>query len=309
LWKSWYPELRTISVTADVAPIAEHPDDTMAFFSAGVDSYFTVLRHPVKHFVNVLGFDMPLRNELAFQVHCKRLSGIATALGANLIPMRTNVRQTRWKECHWEKLGYGAALAATALTMEKRFGRAFLPGSFDFGNLFPWGSHPLSDPLFSTSKTRIVHDGSAHTRSEKIDLISKNALAVSTLHVCFRGKDGLGQDDTNCCRCEKCLRTMTVLEILGKLESAALFDPQEFDVKKISRVFVETTAAVAFYREIRDLALKRGRADIVTQVDRCFRRSHRVARWLLVSRCLSRTPFLWRIGATIAHRALRASLR
>jgi hypothetical protein len=161
LWKSWYPELSPVSVKAEVAPIADNPQETMAFFSAGVDSYFTVLRHPVKHFVNVLGFDMPLTKEPAFQRHCERLARIAKELSGELIPVRTNIRQTRWRSCHWQKLGFGPALAATALAMERRFSRVLLPGSVDFRNLFPWGSHPLSDPLLSTSKTRIVHDGSA----------------------------------------------------------------------------------------------------------------------------------------------------
>jgi hypothetical protein len=296
-------------VKAEVAPIAENPQETMAFFSAGVDSYFTVLRHPVKHFVNVLGFDMPLTKEPAFQRHCERLARIAKELSGELIPVRTNIRQTRWRSCHWQKLGFGPALAATALAMERRFSRVLLPGSVDFRNLFPWGSHPLSDPLLSTSKTRIVHDGSAYTRTEKIDFISRNELALRTLHVCFRGQDGLGQDDTNCCHCEKCYRTMTVLEILGKLDQAELFDRQKFDVKKISRVLAETTAEIIFYREIQDLALKHGRTDIVREIDRCFRRSSRIAKLLFVARSLSHLPFLWRLGTAIEHRAVRGSFR
>ena len=67
LWKSWYPKLSMVSVKAEVAPIADNPHEAMAFFSAGVDSYFTVLRHPVKHFVNVLGFDMPLTKNRRFE--------------------------------------------------------------------------------------------------------------------------------------------------------------------------------------------------------------------------------------------------
>ena len=223
--------------------------------------------------------------------------------------MGTNIRQTRWKQCHWELLGHGAAMAASALALEKRFSRVLLPATSDTGLLHPWGSHPLSDPLFSTSKTRIVHDGVTYTRTEKTEFISQNALVLRTLHVCFRGQDGLGQDDTNCCRCEKCFRTMVTLEILGKLDKAALFDRQKFDVRKISRILAETTLKINYYSDIRAFALKHGRTDIAREIDRCFRRSRRIARWLFVSQFLSHLPFLWRLGVAIGHRAVRGSFR
>jgi hypothetical protein len=304
LWQSWYPHLHRIEVKAESAAIADTPTDTMAFFSAGVDSYFTVLRHPAKHFVNVLGFDMPLANEVAFQSHCDRLSAIAGRLGAELLPMRTNIRQTRWKTCHWERLGFGAALATIGLILEKRFARVLLPASTDYGSLYPWGSHPLADPLFSTSKTRIVHDGATHTRAEKIAFIAESALVRETLHVCFRGQDGSGQDETNCCRCEKCYRTMTTLEILGKLDQCVLFDGANYDASQISRILIESPPAKAYYREIADLAIEHDRPDIAIMIDRAHERTERALRW----RFLNRLPLFWRLGEMIDRRVRRGSL-
>jgi hypothetical protein len=304
LWKSWYPKLSMVAVKAEVAPIPENSREAMAFFSAGVDSYFTVLRHPVKVLVNVLGFDMPLSKESAFRRHGERLASIAAERGAELMPMRTNIRETRWRNCHRERLGFGPALAAVALVLEKRFGTVFLPSSIDFGNLYPWGSHPLSDPLFSTSKLRIIHDGSAHSRVEKTAFIAQDDLALNSLHVCFRGADGRGQDDTNCCRCEKCYRTMATLEILGKLDNATLFDRRNFDVGRISRILTDTAAEIIFYQEIKDLALTHGRSDIAAEIDRSFRRS----RWIPRGRFLNRLPLLWRLGAAIDGHVRRVSL-
>ena len=257
LWKSWFPSLSMVSVRPDaVAPIEGTPREAMAFFSAGVDSYYTVLRHPVKRLVNILGLDMPITKKWAFQKHCERLSSIARNLGAELVPIRTNIRQTRWKTCHWELLGHGAALAAVALVMENRFSKVWIAASYDYGTLHPWGSHPLSDPLFSTSKTQIIHDGATHTRVEKTESIVQSELVMQTLHVCFRGLDALGQDDTNCGECSKCYRTMAVLDILGQLDKCALFDRKMFDVRKISRMLVETTGDKIFSAEITELAEK-----------------------------------------------------
>ncbi len=101
---------------------------------------------------------------------------------------------------------------------------------------------------------------------------------------------------------------MTPLEILGKLDKCTLFDREKFEVRKISKIFAHTTAEVAFYREIQNLALKHGRRDIFREIDCCFRRSRRISRWLSVSQSLSRLPLLWRAGGLIKRRVLRGSL-
>ena len=305
LWQSWYPHVGHVSVFAEAGTIPDAGADAMSFFSAGVDSFFTAVRRPVQAFVNVLGFDMPLSNEAAFIAHGERLTVIADELGADLISVRTNIRQTRWRECHWELLGFGAALAAVGLLLERRFATVYIPSSVDFGNLFAWGSHPLSDPLFSTSTTRLIHDGSSATRVEKIVAIAERPLVQRTLHVCFRGRDGEGQDDTNCCQCEKCFRTMAVLDTMGVLEQFKLFDHSRFNCDALSRALLDTRADRVFYQEIRDYASKHGRADIVVAIDRAIRRTSQLEHW----RFLQKAPGLWRIANALERRARASSLR
>jgi hypothetical protein len=303
LWKAWYPaKITKIHIKAEAGRIAERSDEVLSAFTGGVDAFFTVLRHrECKHYINVLGLDMPLRNRAAYDRLFSRLSTVAGELGAKMIPVTTNLRETRWGRIPWETFASGGALAGTFLMLEREFGKILIPSSFDLRTLVPWGTHPLSDPLYSTSTTQIIHDGASHSRVEKSIFLSNNSTALKNLHVCFQGQDTHGQDDTNCCTCSKCYRTMIVLEILGKLKDCDLFDYSKFDVGKIARLDTSSPVARSFFEDIRELAIESNRQDIVKQIDRSFRRSSLVGGLDV----LKRTRLLWRIREAVRAYAFR----
>lgn len=301
LWKAWYPHaIKPIRISASACPIEERPTDVLSTFTAGVDAFFSVLRHPECHrYVNVLGLDMPLRNHAAFDRLFTRLSLAAAELGATVIPMSTNLRETRWGQMPWESFASGGALAGTFLVLEREFGAILIPSSFDFRTLMPWGTHPLSDPLYSTSRTRIIHDGTSHSRVEKTQFIAQYPTALKNLHVCFQGQDTHGQDDTNCCNCPKCYRTMIVLEILGKLKDCSLFDHSKFTLQKIAHLDTSSAVAQSFFKDIKQLALEHGRSDIAHQIDRSFARS----RWVSKLDVMKDMRLLWRVPRMVRRHA------
>ncbi len=304
LWKHWYPNLAVVPIDAPLQSRPAQPSGVASFFSAGVDSYFTVLRRPdAQYWITVQGFDMPVTANEAFARHRERLSRIASSHGKTAIFVRTNIRQTRWKEAHWEALAFGPALAATALLFENYFSEVLLPASCAADQLFPWGSHPVSDPLFSTTTTRIVHEG-LYSRLDKIRFLAQYPEALRELHVCFRGRDGRGQDDSNCCRCEKCYRTMITLELLGALEACSLFDREQFDVRRIRDIFVTSDIDEGFFAEIRGFALQKNRPDIAREIATAVGRS-RIIRRL---QRLSRLRGLWRINTYVLPRLMRNAL-
>src|SRR5262249_1699410 len=45
IWRTWYPKMQRVAVTAPVSENGTGGSRTAAFFSGGVDSYFTVLRN------------------------------------------------------------------------------------------------------------------------------------------------------------------------------------------------------------------------------------------------------------------------
>jgi hypothetical protein len=305
LWKYWRPDSHVVNILVD--SITEFPprsQSNASFFSAGVDSFFSVLQRPdVTNWITVLGFDMPIEKEEEFQIHCRRLSTIASDLGKNHISVRTNLRRTRWRLAQWEALAFGPALASVALVFEDYFYEVLIPASCDYAGMDPWGSHPLSDPLFSTCGTRIVHEGAAFSRFEKIEYLVKSDRVLRELHVCFRGNDSMGQDHQNCCRCEKCYRTMIALDILGKLECCTLFDSSLFSIKNVSKIFIAHKVDEKFFLNLQSEAVKHGRRDLAEQIGKALLRS----RVILIINHLRRLPFFWRFATSFSSYLLRDS--
>jgi hypothetical protein len=94
----------------------------------------------------------------------------------------------------------------------------FIASSYDVNHLIPWGSHPDLDPLWSTERTAFRVDGIEVTRTNKVKAIASSPFALSQLKVCWHA-----DIDTNCGRCEKCIRTQCALAIAGVLDRASVF--------------------------------------------------------------------------------------
>ena len=106
-------------------------------------------------------------------------------------------------------------LAGIGLALGGWFANVHLASSHDLNHLIPWGSNPDLDPLWSTERTTFHLDGVEVTRTNKVKAIAASDFALSRLKVCWR------EDiDTNCGRCEKCVRTQCALAIAGALERA-----------------------------------------------------------------------------------------
>lgn len=305
LWRKWYPKMHLVPLkTPHVAPQPPAPAQAASFFSAGVDSTFTVLRRPdAGTWITVHGFDMPLANAAAFAEHERRLGRIAQDYGKRFVAVATNIRETRWRRAHWELVSHGPALAAVGLLFESHFSEILIPSSYDYDSLDPWGSHPLLDAQYSTLRTKFVHDGVALTRTEKIGYLAGHERALRELHVCYRGADSKGQDHQNCSRCEKCYRTMIALDLFGKLDEAPLFDRAKFDKRRIRKIYISHDLDDKFFISLRQTAAEFQRADLVDEIDRARRRSRRIKRLEF----LTRTPVLWRAGLALKKHLLRDS--
>ncbi|HEY3203765.1 MAG TPA: hypothetical protein VGL03_08900, partial [Thermoanaerobaculia bacterium] len=169
IWKGWYPRLRIVPIEAEVKAVEPRPapTETAAFFSGGVDSFFTVLRNKemsdraafpaIDRLLCVRGFDIDLDNTREFERLRSRLSEAAQDLGLELVDVAMNVREVRFMQADWARLSHGSALASIGLALEKRFRAIYIATSYTGGPpSHPWGSHPSTDLLSSTSRTRII---------------------------------------------------------------------------------------------------------------------------------------------------------
>ena len=121
-----------------------------------------------------------------------RLETVADALGKRLVVVEMNLRETRFAEANWSGLTHAAALAAAGLTLERGYGTLLIPSSAGYRDLRSWGSHPLTDPLFSTSGTDVLHDGPAFMRVEKTEYVTESEVALAALRVCWKSETGDG---------------------------------------------------------------------------------------------------------------------
>lgn len=182
-----------------------------AMFSAGVDSFFTVLRHRdrLDALIYVVGFDVRLGSP-ALGDALALVRSAAAMLELPLIEVRTNLRDVLDDYVPWDDQ-HGAALASVALLLSDRFVEVLVPATHTYDELYPLGSHPVVDRLWTNGAVALVNDGGGFDRATKVGAISSLASARSTLRVCFQFADGV----VNCGRCEKCVRTMVGARIAG----------------------------------------------------------------------------------------------
>ena len=295
IWKSWEFGTTLIKVVAKngTSVIENYPKDSASFFSSGVDAFYTAYMKPrTKYKILIHGFDININKTEEFKIHFDRISQAVDELGETIIPVRTNIRETRWKATRWQRVSHGSALASIGLLFEKHFHELFISSSHNsYADLNGNGSHPLSDPLYSTTRTNIIHDGDGVNRSEKIEYLSHKDLALKHLHVCIRGKEGTGQDEVNCSHCEKCYRTMIAFDLYGGLEKCELFDLDKYNYYEVGNVFVISPDNVTDYLNMADMAKDQGKIELSNGIHKSLRRS----KWIRRSFVLQEMPILWRI--------------
>ena len=115
-----------------------HGQRTGAFFTGGVDSFYTLLKHrnEISDLIYVHGFDVPLSNKILGSMVSENLRQAADKLGKNLIEIKTNLKDFFNKHITWN-MAHGAALATIAHSLSGDFNKIFIPSSFSYGELYP----------------------------------------------------------------------------------------------------------------------------------------------------------------------------
>ncbi|MEM7442934.1 MAG: hypothetical protein AAF414_06350 [Pseudomonadota bacterium] len=103
-------------------------------------------------------------------------------------------------------LSHGTWLAACLTLFSGDFDVGLLGSSMFWYSpgLELYGSHPFLDPMLSSGQMSIRNDEGLYRRTDKIALLTRYTKALEDLRVCFHPY----RTETNCCRCEKCIRTM-----------------------------------------------------------------------------------------------------
>ncbi len=238
--QNWNLGLRPVEIKAEAVVADTHePRRTASFFSGGVDSFYTYLKHKedpveadrVDSFILVDGFDIDLRNKPLWNRTLKKIRAIAAAENVELSVVKTNIYGLVQPILSWE-YSHGGCLAAVGLFLRRAFRRIYVPSTLSAEEQMPWGSSLALDGHWSTESTTFVHDGTEATRINKvISQIAQSPLALEHLRVCYENESGA----YNCGKCDKCLRTMVNLYVAGALENSKTF-PHHIDPELVASV-------------------------------------------------------------------------
>lgn len=248
---SWDIGLKKIKIQADrLVEDDFSPSEIGSFFSGGVDSFYTYLKHSsdtddvLKHFILVNGYDIDPRNSKLWQETLKNVQRISADESINLIKAESNIRQLIEPIFPWDYT-HGGCLAAIGLCLRGLLKKIYIPSSYTNDQQFPWGSHLKTDKYWSTEKLLFEHDGAEASRVNKVVWqVAQSKTALKYLRVCYMNVGG----EYNCGKCDKCLRTMINLLIAGKLGECVTF-PNSIDLKRVAELTIDGDHGAIFHEE------------------------------------------------------------
>lgn len=234
IYQAWYPKLlERVNIRCNQVKKPDIPivvDQQALAFSGGVDSHFTLWSllpenqpNPyihITHGIFIHGFDIHLHQSEKYNFFAGVYSDTFTKLGLELIRVRTNAYRFYEFRIKWEYINGGPTIGC-GLVLEKLLSQYFIASSYPYPFVPPLGSSPLSDHRLSTETMEIIHYGAVKSRFEKLETLSAWQIPQQQLRVCTNSELQPGQ--FNCSECDKCIRTMTILELCGSLFNFSVF--------------------------------------------------------------------------------------
>lgn len=232
-----------------LAVIKDRPKAVGVAFSGGVDSFFTIRKHSldneisdeyrITHALFINKFDLVHKDNDRYQALFSRFHKALKTVEIDLIPIETNAYSFIVPHLKLARY-YIPVLAGSAMVFAGLFKKFFVSNSWDYYQLrkIPNSSNPISDRLLSTETMDFEHFGANFRRTEKIEAILDYKLARENLRVC--GSEILGQNELNCSKCGKCLRTMIPIYVFGRMHDFQTFSKplrHHLDILRWARKF------------------------------------------------------------------------
>ena len=200
-----------------IAPVSESSGTTASGrlmpFTGGINSTFSLLSEPTPPEALLhIGFSdarfVEKRSEQSRKQTQMRLHDAACKAGTKLVIVETNIRQFCDPRVSYSQFTHGSIFASVGHFAHQHFGQLLIPSSHPAGR--PNGSHFTLDPLWSSSRLRVIHHGGGATRMEKVAFLSRHPETHSMLKMC-----NTARDNTNCGKCAKCITTTVMFHLCG----------------------------------------------------------------------------------------------
>lgn len=214
-------------------------------FSGGVDSLYTIMRHPkgsAYPLTHIAVFNTGVfegkDHRRIFAQSCERAMQFAEEQNLETVFLDSNLQEVlpeRFLDV------YSFRNLACALALQGLFSVYLLSSGHDAGNFtFDLRNSASFDLLtvnsISTETTSFYLSGSEVKRREKLRSLADWQPSWKWLHPCIYGIAG----DANCGHCKKCTRDQTTLYALGKLDRYK----KVFDIKEYKKYFPQKLAFV-----------------------------------------------------------------
>lgn len=247
--------------------------------SLGVDSFSTIEKYTAKDcpegyklthltFFNAgaYGSNNPVKARLAYEHDLKLVREFGNEMGLPVVEIETNFALLYKDFPVYSETGFIRNMSVI-LSMQKLFKRYMYASTYQVNDLHHgWCNYfGLVSQLLSTYNTIITISLPIQTRTDKTKMIIKTPLSYRYLNVCWgyinideglKGIEKVKESFLNCCRCDKCLRTMLTIDVLGyRKYYSDIFDTQYYEKEK--QRYIGKVLAFGnrnnYYKEIIDL--------------------------------------------------------
>lgn len=200
-----------------------------AFFTGGVDSTATALRHRKENplLMSIWGSEQRPHQETAWQTVSAAQIRTAEEMGLHRTVIASNYLDIlqqwaldayfpgRLQRAWYVEIAYGAIFLGLSAPLAWREGvdTVYIASSYTAESEPPDGSYPELIEKTAWAGTRAVYDGADEERQAKMERIVAGiggAFPGLRLNVCT-----LGKDEGNCSLCERCSRTIAGLALMG----------------------------------------------------------------------------------------------
>lgn len=215
-------------------------------FSGGVDAYTTLYSHLEENplLITIWGADIETYNNKAWGIMKNMCSDVGKKFNLPNQFIKSNFKEflntkelnklivkSNDKWWHGFQHGIGLISLAAPLCWVFNIDILYIASSYTKEDKnITCASYPTIDENIHFCNTDVIHDQFELNRQQKIEKIAKIANEIKKyplLHVCWENSSG-----NNCCKCEKCCRTM--LGLLIENES-----PENYGFEKVNGKFIK----------------------------------------------------------------------
>lgn len=219
--------------------------------SLGVDSFAAMIQHlsdecppsyRITHLtyfnVGAMGYKDLLKAQKSFDKDFELVKEYASVHNLPVLCLESNI-SLLYKDFDFDQSGLFRNMSAV-LSIQKLFSKYLYASSVSIGDFQllasdPGYMEPMLLPLLSTESTELVEANPDMSRVDKTKMIIDNPDVKKYLYVCWKELLAnkhpnseiarIKDKKLNCSRCEKCLRTLAAIDLLGKLnEYREIFD-------------------------------------------------------------------------------------